>query len=440
MGKILSVKDRGNITSLKGIFLTKPSKTEPEAGRHLSVNELIDRGKLEKKNLHVEINPKNDIACILYSSGTTGLPKGVMLTHYSMVANLCQTTTCRQPPGSREIVLPCGDMGIMAKPHPGDIFFIPFPYFHLGGIYMGLFWPLVQGATLICIPNWDPKVFLHSVQKYRVNRLILPPPVQVFLAKSPLIDQYDLSSVKTILCGAAPISKETANEVFKRIPSLEHNVQIYGMTELSPLCHSSPLAPNSRSKLDSIGLLVSSTSCKIVDPESGRTCGVGEVGEIWIKGPQVMKGYLNNEKATRDMITPNGWCKTGDIGHFDQDEYFYVSDRLKELIKVRGFQVAPAELEALILVHPSVAEVCVVGVPDPYAGELPCAYVVLKANHSASEEEIANYVANHVVYYKQLKGGVIFTDSIPKTASGKLLRRLLREKARREVAAKQSKV
>ncbi|MEC8741357.1 MAG: AMP-binding protein, partial [Pseudomonadota bacterium] len=200
-------------------------------------------------------------------------------------------------------------------------------------------------------------------------------------------------------------------------------VQGYGMTELSPVSHSTP---KGMYKPGTIGILIPSTESRVVDPETGKDLGLDEDGEIWVRGPQVMAGYLNNEQATRDTIDEEGWLHTGDIGHVDEDGHFTIVDRLKELIKYKGFQVPPAELEALLVTHPSVADAAVIGIPDDEAGELPKAFVALKAGEEVSAEGIQQFVAGQVATYKQIRI-LEFVDEIPKSASGKILRRLLRD-------------
>jgi 4-coumarate--CoA ligase len=243
------------------------------------------------------------------------------------------------------------------------------------------------------------------------------------LAKHPIVDNYDLSSLQSVFSGAAPLGAELAEEAATRLGC--EVVQGYGMTELSPVSHATPAG---MFKPGTIGILTPSTMSRIVDPESGKDLGIGEDGEIWVKGPQVMPGYLNNAGATAATIDEDGWLHTGDVGHVDDDGHFTIVDRLKELIKFKGFQVPPAELEALLVTHPAIADAAVIGVPDDEAGELPKAFIALKGGESTSAEEIQRFVADKVASYKQIRI-VQFVDSIPKSASGKILRRLLRDQS-----------
>ena len=242
----------------------------------------------------------------------------------------------------------------------------------------------------------------------------------VALAKHPLVDQYDLSALKMVFSGAAPLSAELALECGARLDC--EVVQGYGMTELSPVTHATPsggFVPGS------VGVTVPNTELRIVDPV-GKDLGVGEDGEVWVRGPQVMKGYLNNDAATKQTIDDEGWLHTGDVGHVDEAGHLFVVDRLKELIKYKGFQVPPAELEALLLTHPAIADAAVIGVPDDEAGEIPAAFVVLRPDAEATAEDIQAFVAERVASYKQIRR-LTFIDAVPKSPSGKILRRMLRD-------------
>jgi 4-coumarate--CoA ligase len=280
---------------------------------------------------------------------------------------------------------------------------------------------LAAGATLVTMPRFDLELFLRAHQQHRVTFSYVAPPIVVALAKHPMVAQYDLGSLRFMLSGAAPLSAELAAEAGHRIGC--EIVQGYGMTELSPVSH---FTPPGRNRPGASGLTVPNTECRIVDPASGASLGPGEDGELWIRGPQVMRGYLNQPEATAATLDGEGWLHTGDIAHFDADGYLFIVDRLKELIKYKAFQVPPAELEALLLSHPAIADAAVVGLPDEEAGELPVGFVVLKPGAQASAAEIMAFVAGQVAHYKQLRR-VTFIDAVPKSASGKILRRLLRD-------------
>jgi 4-coumarate--CoA ligase len=347
----------------------------------------------------------DDVVVLPYSSGTTGLAKGVMLTHANLVANIEQT------------------LGTVAL-QQDDAFIAVLPFFHIYGMQVLMNTGLRAGATIVTMPRFDLEQFLALHQEHRLTRAFVAPPMIVALAKHPIVDKYDLSSLRWILSGAAPLSAELALECGSRLGC--EVVQGYGMTELAPVSHGTPVGGW---KPGSVGVTVPNTETKIVDPITHEPLGVDADGEVWVRGPQVMKGYLNNERATKDTIDDDGWLHTGDIGHIDADGHLFIVDRLKELIKYKGFQVAPAELEALLLTHPSVADAAVIGIPDEEAGEIPAAYVVLKQGQVATADEIQRFVADNVASYKYVRR-LTFVDAIPKSASGKILRRVLRDQAR----------
>ena len=344
----------------------------------------------------------DDVVCLPYSSGTTGLSKGVMLTHRNLVANIAQITAA-------------------AEISSDDTFIAFLPFFHIYGLQVLMNAGLRIGTTTVTMPRFELEDFLRLHQEYGVTRSFVAPPVVVALAKHPIVDQYDLSSLDQIVSAAAPLSAELALEAGARVGC--EVVQGYGMTELSPACH---FTPPGQFKPGSVGIAIPNTMTKIVDPVTNTELGIDQDGEVCIKGPQVMKGYLNNKAATDSMIEPDGWLHTGDIGHVDADGHLYIVDRLKELIKYKGFQVPPAELEAVLLTHPAIADAAVVGIPDDEAGEIPVAHVVLKPGADVSADDIQAYVASQVAHYKQVRR-VVITDAIPKSAAGKILRRVLRD-------------
>jgi 4-coumarate--CoA ligase len=278
---------------------------------------------------------------------------------------------------------------------------------------------LAAGATIVTMPRFDLEQFLQLHRDHHITRTFVAPPIVVALAKHPLVDKYDLSALRNVLSGAAPLSAELAIEAGSRLGC--EVVQGYGMTELSPVTH---LTVPGGFKPGSVGVTVPRTELRIV--ADGQSLGVDADGEMWVRGPQVMKGYLNNPEATAETIDDEGWLHTGDIGHIDADGHVFVVDRLKELIKYKGFQVPPAELEAILLTHPAVADAAVIGLPDEEAGEVPIGFVVLKPGAETTEDAVAAFVAGQVAHYKQLRR-VTFVDAIPKSASGKILRRVLRD-------------
>jgi acyl-CoA synthetase (AMP-forming)/AMP-acid ligase II len=353
----------------------------------------------------VEIDPRNDFVALPYSSGTTGLAKGVMLTHYNLVANMCQ-------------------MDGLDYFQKDDTLLCVLPLFHIYGLVVVLNMGLHLGTTIVMMPRFDLEQFLGLIQKYRVTLSHIVPPIVLKLAKDPLVEQYDLSSLKMVFSGAAPLGQELSRECMERIGCGIR--QGYGMTETSPVTHSSPADP-AKMKLGSIGTPAPNTECRLLAPATGVELGPNEEGELCVRGPQVMKGYLNNPEATARTIDSDNWLHTGDIGYADEDGHFFIVDRVKELIKYKGFQVAPAELEAILLTHPAIADAAVIPCPDDEAGEVPKAFVVLK--EAASAEELMEFVAGRVAPHKKIRE-LEFIDQIPKSLSGKILRRVLIEKER----------
>lgn len=349
------------------------------------------------------IDARNDLVVLPYSSGTTGLPKGVMLTHHNLTSNLAQCEPALSY-GADEVVIAV------------------LPFFHIYGMQVLMNGVLHFGGTAVTMPRFDLEQFLQILQDRKVTRAYLVPPIILALAKHPMVANYDLSALTQVFSGAAPLSAKLAAEASARIDC--EVVQGYGLTETSPVTHATPPG---RAKPGSIGVVVSNTEVRVVDPESGEDLDRNQDGEIWVRGPQVMRGYLNNPHATSITIDGEGWLHTGDIGHVDENDHFYIVDRLKELIKYKAFQVPPAELEGLLLTHPDVADAAVIGIPDEEAGELPKAFVVLKPGHDTTPEALMEFVAGHVAHYKQVRI-VEFVHEIPKSASGKILRRLLRDR------------
>jgi acyl-CoA synthetase (AMP-forming)/AMP-acid ligase II len=405
-------------------LLTSPQFIDKarEATQQSKVEELFVFGKAEDATPfdsllqsdgdvpRVQINPREDLVALPYSSGTTGLPKGVMLTHYNLVANM------RQMDGldyfTRDDTLLC-----------------VLPLFHIYGLVVVLNMGLHMGATIVMMPRFDLEEFLSLIQKYRVTLSHIVPPIVLQLAQNPIIDKYDLSSLKMIFSGAAPLGVDLSRACMARVGCGIR--QGYGMTETSPVTHSSPLDPDDM-KLGAVGPAAPNTECKLVDPATGLELGPNQEGELWVRGPQVMTGYLNNLEATARTIDSEQWLHTGDIGYADEDGHFFIVDRMKELIKYKGFQVAPAELEAVLLSHPAIADAAVIPCADEEAGEVPKAFVVLSSE--ASAEEIMDFVAARLAPHKKIRF-VEFIQQIPRSASGKILRRVLVEKERTKASA-----
>uniref|UniRef100_A0A1L8DZ07 Luciferin 4-monooxygenase n=1 Tax=Nyssomyia neivai TaxID=330878 RepID=A0A1L8DZ07_9DIPT len=363
--------------------------------------------KMDEKELKLQVFDKTqNEAFILMSSGTTGLPKGVVLTDLNILESLAFAEETRR---SMYTVTNAVSLGIL-------------PWFHTYGL-MTLIGLITKGVKFVCLPRFEEKTFLNALQTYKITHASLVPPLMVFLAKNPNVLKYDLSNLRELYYGAAPLGKETEIEVKQRIPNLTKVQQGYGLTEATlTVLGIRDLAPIG----GSVGKVTAKTWCKVLDVETGEILGPNKSGELCFKGPSIMKGYYRNTQATKETIK-DGWLHTGDIGYYDENLNFYIVDRLKELIKYNGFQVAPAELEALLLTHPAVKDAAVIGQPNVQTGELPTGFVVLKDNYEASEEEITNFIADRVSNPKKLRGGIYFVKEIPKNPSGKILRRILRE-------------
>jgi acyl-CoA synthetase (AMP-forming)/AMP-acid ligase II len=340
-----------------------------------------------------------DPALLLSSSGTTGLPKIVVLSHRNLVASLGQTR-------------------LVHKVTADDVVALALPLFHIFGLQVSLNLALLEGATVVILPRFEIGMFLRAVQDHRATRAELVPPMVLGLASSDLIDGYDLSSLRVLTSGAAPLGANLARACAQRLGCRVK--QGYGLTEVGGCSHMAP--DDGPDRPDSIGPALPGVECRVIEPASGADRPRDTPGELLIRTPGIMRGYLGNPEATAATIDADGWLHTGDIVTVDADGWYRVADRVKELIKYKGLSVAPAELEALLLTHPAVADAAVVRHPDEAAGEVPKAYVVRRG--AVSERELMDWVAGRVAPYKRVRL-VEFTDSIPKSPSGKILRKLL---------------
>jgi len=370
---------------------------------------IYDDGSLY--NTREAIDPHEDLAALPYSSGTTGPPKGVSLTHYNFCANMAQLTA----PGMNDLS-PC-------NPEEGhqEISIALLPFFHIYAMTTVMCLGLNYGAKLVTLPKFEPETYLKALQQYKPSCLAMVPPLVSFLATHPMVKSSYLSSVTTMTGGASSFGPALIEKFMDKCPNKVEFREGFGMTESTPVVI---LQPGQNKILGSCGYPIPNTIAKIIDLETGAALGPMQDGELCVAGPQVMKGYYNNDKATKKTII-KGWLHTGDIARYDENGQFYIVDRLKELIKVKGLQVAPSELEDLIRRHPGVNDVAVVGVPDERAGELPRAYVVRK-NRNVSEQSIIDYVAERAAPHKKLGAGVMFVETLPKNQTGKVLRRELK--------------
>jgi acyl-CoA synthetase (AMP-forming)/AMP-acid ligase II len=348
----------------------------------------------------VAIDPARDTVALPYSSGTTGLPKGVMLSHRNLVANLAQ-------------------IDFVDSTEAGDCIVGVLPFYHIYGMLVVLCGVLRKGGCVATMPHFDLEQYLRLTAEHRVRRAYLVPPIALALARHPMVDQFDLSHLKFVTSGAAPMGAELEASCAARIGCMVK--QGYGMTEASPVTHFTPEDP-AFARAGSCGLLVPDTECRVVDLLTHEDAAPGGHGELLIRGPQVMLGYLNNPEASAQAVDADGWLHTGDVGHADADGFFYIVDRLKEFIKYKGYQVAPAELEGILLTHAAVADCAVIPMADADAGEIPKAFVV--SRHEVTSEELMAYVAGVVASFKKVRS-VEFIEKIPKSPSGKILRREL---------------
>lgn len=350
----------------------------------------------------------DDVAILPFSSGTTGLPKGVVLTHRQLVASLCQ-------------------MAPVHEVRAGDVVIAVLPLFHIYGMQVSMNLSLCRGATLITMPRFDLEGFLGIIEGYHVTRADLVPPIVLALAKHPAVDRYNLSSLRMVTSAAAPLGFDLAVACASRLGCRVK--QAYGMTELGGGTHIAP--ETGRDDPESIGPAAPSVECRVIDCLTGEDVDPGELGELLVRSAASMRGYLKNPAATAATVDDEGWVHTGDIVTVDADGWFRVVDRRKELIKYNGYQVAPAELEALLLTHPMVTDCAVIASPDEAAGEVPKAFCVVRA--AVTAEELQAYVAERVAPYKKIRR-LEFVDAIPKSASGKILRRVLVERERAVLA------
>jgi long-chain acyl-CoA synthetase len=393
---------RARVPALRHVIAIGPGRPAGAGVRHFT--ELI-AAEPARPLPPAPVGP-DDLVALPYSSGTTGLPKGVMLSHRNLVVNNIQfVATIRLRDADRLMI------------------FLPF-YHIYGAMLMG--GGVYTGATSVLMERFEPAECLRLVERHRVTLFFAVPPVLLVLAGWPDLPRHDLSSLRLTMVGAAPVAPELSRR-FRELTGVPV-VQGYGMTEASPITHLNPVHDESLVALDTAGLPVHDTEQRVVDLETGqRVLGPGEVGEICIRGPQIMQGYWKAPEASAACLR-DGWYFSGDIGYIDAHGHAVIQDRKKEMIKYKGLGIAPAEIEALLLEHPGVADAAVIGVPHPEAGEIPKAFIVRRPDHAGlGPEEIVAFVRQRLAGYKT-PGAVEFLDAIPKTPSGKILRRLLKER------------
>jgi long-chain acyl-CoA synthetase len=398
-------------TAFLGSLLKKiPSHKVERAPNIFFYQELL--GKYEAKPPKVDINPKEDLVALQYTGGTTGLSKGAMLTHMNLVSNALMSAEWLQ-----------------GKPTE-ETFLTVLPLFHIYGMTTGMNVPIYMAGTMVMLPRFDLADSLKSIQEHRITVFCGAPTMYSMLLSHPDLRKYNLRTIKFCLSGSAPLSPEVQKKWMETTGGVL--IEGYGLTESSPITHANPLDPTMKTvKVGSIGLPFPDTDAKIMDMETGeKELGVGEDGELVVKGPQVMKGYWKMPEESA-LVLRDGWLYTGDIGKMDENGYFYITDRKKDLIKYKGYSVYPREIEDVIYEHPAVKICAVIGKPDPVASEIPKAFIVLKEGKTATADEIKEFVNSKVAPYKAIRE-VEFRTELPMTLVGKVLRRVLLEEERKK--------
>jgi len=424
------------LTSLADVYpaVTAPAKLlsrQPFEEGVLDLCELLASHPPEAPEVSFEL--KKDLAHIAYTGGTTGTPKGVMLTHANIIANCCQFATWF---GGGDIHYEDGVLkvrrmeGDSPDDHPvrlaAEISLVVVPWFHAMGVLAYLAMQLMAGLTLVVFPRFDPEEYLRAIPKYRATVFGGAPQLFVPLTEHPLFPETDMSEIRLVASGAAPIPLHLLETMLSKIGGVV--CEAYGLSEVTLGCTANPPSREGF-RLGSVGLPMQDVEMKIVNPENyEEELPVGEIGEICVRGPQVMQGYLNKPEETAAVLKPDGWLLTGDIGRFDEDGYLYITDRKKDMLIYKGYNVYPRDLEDVINEHPAVAQSAVVGKYDERYGDIPVAFVQLKPGQQVGEEELLEYANSRLARYKKIKWLKI-VEALPASAAGKVLRRELREEA-----------
>lgn len=388
-------------------------KVEHRGSNHL-FTEVMKVAKAEKEDVAIDF--ENDLAMLQYTGGTTGFPKGVMLTHKNLVTNvmMCKTWLYECEDGKERV------LGIL-------------PFFHVYGMTTVLVLSIMQANTMILLPKFDVETALKTIDKQKPTLFPGAPTIYIGILNSPNLGKYDLSSVNACISGSAALPVEV-QEKFERVTG-GRLVEGYGLTETSPVTHANLVYTDKRVK-GSIGIPWPDTDCAIFQMDSTKPLPVGEVGEIAVRGPQVMKGYWNRPEET-EMVIRDGWFLTGDLGYMDEDGYFYIVDRKKDMIIAGGFNIYPREIEEILYEHEAIQECVVAGIPDPYRGETVKAYIVVKDGHNVTEEELNEYCRTKLAAFK-VPRFYEFREELPKTAVGKILRRTLIEEEKEKLKQSQT--
>ncbi|KAK7951389.1 uncharacterized protein PG986_007117 [Apiospora aurea] len=413
-----SIKVAQQAARMAGIPRSHIFLLEGELEGYTTIQQLLQMGKSQGEHKQASASKlppgkKNGEVCafLSFSSGTTGLPKAVMISHQNAIAQTLQIEMLKPDDRPRKA------LGVL-------------PLFHITGIVHSMILPVFINAEVVMLPAFGMDSMLSAVVEYQIPELLLVPPILIRLVRDPIVAKYDLSCVKRFSSGAAPLSAEIIQQLREKFPGTGFK-QGYGMTESCSCITAHPPDKYSYDYAHTGGSIVASTEVKLMK-DDGAEAGIGEPGEVWAHGPQIVMGYLNNDKATRETFDTDGFLHTGDQGVIDNEGFITITDRIKEMIKVNGIGVAPAELEDLLLGHVKVEDSAVLGIPDDWSGERPKAYVVLKKGIARNEsvgQELIKYVEGSKVKHKWVKE-IEFIDEIPKSASGKILRRVLRDKAK----------
>lgn len=425
-------------------------------GKHMDFNELLN---VKPEPPSINWNIKEDIAVLQYTGGTTGLPKAAMLTHYNVVSNVCQhipfTEVIRKWVKSHRVLREEGDCVVLdfdgkeyktfkdyyEKDYSARITVLP--WYHIYGQTVDLSIGLTTGDLLVVFARFEPEKILEAIEKYKISVFMGAPTIFIYYANNPeLMKKYDLSSLFYVNNGAGPVSPEIVEKWEELTKNSGRGILVegYGLSETSPTTHTTFGPPFRKRKMGSVGTPIPNTYAAVINPETMEFLPIGEEGEIVISGPQVMKGYWNRPEETEKVFFyADGmrWFRTGDIGKMDEDGYFYIVDRLKDMIKYKGHSVYPREIEDIMYEHPAIQEVCVVGIPDPNAGETIKAFVALKPNFRGkiTEQEIIEWCKQRMAAYKYPRI-IEFREELPKSTAGKYLRRVLREEEMKKTSKK----
>ncbi|HUK84352.1 MAG TPA: long-chain fatty acid--CoA ligase [Candidatus Acidoferrum sp.] len=399
-------------TQLKNVIVTGLDEFCYKKTRPPAIPQTLTFQGLLEKNLcgspKVKLNPNEDLAVLQYTGGTTGTPKGAMLTHTNLVSNA--------------LAFAAWIKGTSAQ----EKFLTALPLFHIYGMTTSLIVPISLAAKMVLMPKFEPAKALEAIQNHKVTIFCGVPTMYAALLANPELSKYDLTSIRVCISGSSPLPPHIQKQFMQITGGLL--AEGYGLTEASPVTHCSPVDSKMRTvKVGSIGLPLPDTDARIVDLDTGKkTLPQGKTGELEVKGPQVMKGYWHKLEETA-LVLHDGWLLTGDIAYMDKDGYFYIPDRKKDLIKTKDYSIYPRELEDILYEHPMVKFCAVVGKPDPIAGEIPKAYIVLKEGAIISAEEIMAFVNNKIAAYKAIRE-VEFREELPMSSAGKVLKRQLKAK------------